>query len=45
VKAVFPGRIADATADDQIPNAVNIGRRDCLKKCDLDGKTLNINKV
>jgi len=29
----------------QIPNAVNIGRQDCLKKCGIDEKTFDINKV
>jgi len=29
----------------QIPNAVNIGRQDCLKKCGIDENTFNINNL
>jgi len=32
-------------SNDQIPNAVNIGRQECLKKCGIDGKTFDIINV
>ena len=32
-------------SDSQIPNAVNIGRQDCLKKCGINENTFNIVNV
>jgi len=43
--AAFGGIGVTMLSNDQIPNAVNIGRKDCLKKCGIDAKTFNINKV
>jgi hypothetical protein len=33
------------TSDSQIPNAVNIGRQECLTKCGIDAKTFDIRNV
>jgi len=43
--AAFGGIGVTMIDNSQIPNAVNIGRQDCLKKCGIDAKEFDINKV
>jgi len=43
--AAFGGIGVTMIDEDQIPNAVNIGRQECLKKCGIDSKTFDITKM
>jgi len=43
--AAFGGIGVTMIDDSQIPNVVNIGRQDCLKKCGINEKTFDINKT